>query len=40
MAPGSRPQVVTVGGGFGGIEAARSLAKADVDVTLVGRRNH
>lgn len=34
------PQVYIVGGGFGGIAAARALAKADVDVTLVDRRNH
>ncbi|MFW2382520.1 MAG: NAD(P)/FAD-dependent oxidoreductase [Acidimicrobiales bacterium] len=40
MTPGSRPHVVIVGGGFGGVEAARGLAKADVDITLVDRRNH
>jgi NADH:ubiquinone reductase (H+-translocating) len=31
---------VVVGGGFGGLAAARSLRHADVDVTLVDRRNH
>ncbi|MGA7339787.1 MAG: NAD(P)/FAD-dependent oxidoreductase [Terracidiphilus sp.] len=36
----SRPQVVIVGGGFAGIHAAQGLAKLDVDVTLVDRRNH
>ena len=35
-----RPQVVIVGAGFGGLTAARALAKADVDVTLVDKRNH
>ena len=35
-----RPHVVVVGGGFGGIRAARSLARLDVDVTLVDRTNH
>jgi NADH dehydrogenase len=32
--------VVIVGGGFGGLPAARRLGHADVDVTLVDRRNH
>lgn len=32
--------VVIIGGGFGGLEAARRLAKHDVQVTLVDRRNH
>jgi len=32
--------VVIVGGGFGGFEAARRLGHADVDVTVVDRRNH
>lgn len=35
-----RPHVVVVGGGFGGLCAARSLARAPVRVTLVDRRNH
>jgi len=35
-----RPHVVIVGGGFGGLAAARGLADADVDVTLIDRRNH
>jgi NADH:ubiquinone reductase (H+-translocating) len=34
------PHVVVLGGGFGGLYAARSLARAKVDVTVVDRRNH
>jgi NADH dehydrogenase len=37
--PGRR-RVVIVGGGFGGLQAARALRWADVDVVLVDRRNH
>ena len=37
---GDRPHVVIVGGGFGGLYAARALADAPVRVTLVDRRNH
>jgi NADH dehydrogenase len=33
------PQVVIVGGGFGGLYAARYLGKANLQVTLVDRRN-
>ena len=32
-------RVVIVGGGFGGLYAARSLRHADVDLTLIDRRN-
>ncbi len=35
-----RPRVVIVGGGFGGLAAARALANAPVDVVLLDRRNH
>jgi NADH dehydrogenase len=35
-----RHRVVVVGGGFGGLNAVRSLAHADVDVTVVDRANH
>ena len=35
-----RPRVVIIGGGFGGLYAARGLAKAAVDITLIDRRNH
>jgi NADH dehydrogenase len=34
------PHVVILGGGFGGMAAARRLAGAAVQVTLVDRRNH
>ena len=37
---GQRHRVVVVGGGFGGLNAVRELADADVDVTLVDRTNH
>ena len=36
----SRPKVVIIGGGFGGLNAARRLKGAAVDVTLVDRSNH
>lgn len=36
----SRPRVVVVGGGFGGLSAAKALTGGDVDVTLVDRINH
>jgi NADH:ubiquinone reductase (H+-translocating) len=38
--PDSRARVVIVGGGFGGLRAAKALADAPVQVTLVDRRNH
>src|SRR5580704_1272147 len=34
------PRVVIVGGGFGGLAAARALRNAPVDVTLIDRSNH
>ena len=34
-----RPLVLVLGGGFGGIAAARKLKEADVDVTLVDRND-
>jgi len=35
-----RPQVVIVGGGFGGLSAAKKLRRAGVDITLIDRTNH
>jgi len=35
----TRQRVVIVGGGFGGLETARGLGRAEVDVTLLDRRN-
>jgi NADH dehydrogenase len=37
---GSTPEVVIVGGGFGGLAAARGLRRAPVHVTLLDRHNH
>ncbi|WP_298166177.1 NAD(P)/FAD-dependent oxidoreductase [Novosphingobium sp.] len=37
---GKPPQVVIVGGGFGGLAAARGLAGAPVEITLIDKRNH
>jgi NADH:ubiquinone reductase (H+-translocating) len=36
----ARPRVVIIGGGFGGIAAAKALKRADVSVTLLDRTNH
>lgn len=36
----TRPHVVILGGGFGGLKAARRLRRAPVRVTLIDRRNH
>lgn len=38
--PAARPRVVIIGGGFGGLYAARAFARAAVDVTVVDRTNH
>jgi NADH:ubiquinone reductase (H+-translocating) len=35
-----RPHVVIIGGGFGGLYAARALKNERVDVTLIDRTNH
>jgi NADH dehydrogenase len=34
------PRVVIIGGGFGGLEAAKALRKVDVRVTVLDRNNH
>jgi len=36
----NKEHVVIIGGGFGGLYAARRLKNAPVDVTLIDRRNH
>ena len=36
----SRPRVLIIGCGFGGLEAARALQGADVAITVVDRTNH
>ena len=35
-----QPHVVVLGGGFAGLKAAEALAEADVNVTLIDRKNH
>src|SRR5262249_32965501 len=40
MTKHSLPRVVIVGGGFGGLAAARALRNAPVRVTLIDRSNH
>ncbi len=39
--PVAKPfRVVILGAGFGGLEAARALARAPVEITLIDRQNH
>lgn len=40
VATRGKPQVVIVGGGFAGLNAAKALADAPVRVTLIDQRNH
>src|SRR5215208_6844376 len=40
MSTQSSHHVVIVGGGFGGLQAARGLRRADVELTLIDRRNY
>ncbi|HKW03614.1 MAG TPA: NAD(P)/FAD-dependent oxidoreductase [Vicinamibacterales bacterium] len=40
MTAPARPRVVIIGGGFGGLNAAKALHHAPVDVLLIDRRNH
>lgn len=35
-----RTRVVIIGGGFGGLTAAKQLGNCDLDVTLIDRTNH
>jgi len=36
----NRPRVVVIGAGFGGLQAARALAKLPVKLTVIDRKNH
>lgn len=36
----TRPRILIVGGGFGGLEAAKALRRADADITLIDKTNH
>lgn len=38
--PQKKARVVIIGGGFGGLNAARALRKADVEIILIDRTNH
>ena len=40
MTDSHSPRVVIVGGGFGGLNAARALAKSPVEVVVIDRQNH
>ncbi len=40
MPAASKPKIVIIGAGFGGLEAARALRKADADITVIDRHNH
>jgi NADH dehydrogenase len=40
MSDAKVPQVVIIGGGFGGLQAAKALVKLPVQITLVDRKNH
>ncbi len=37
---GTKPRVLVIGCGFGGLETVRALSKAEVEITLVDRTNH
>lgn len=36
----TKPRVVIIGAGFGGLACARALGNSDIDVTVIDRRNH
>jgi NADH dehydrogenase len=39
-APATKPRVVIIGAGFGGLEAAKKLSCEDVNITVIDRTNH
>src|SRR3954454_13397910 len=38
--PGFRPRLVIIGAGFAGLEVARALSRAAVDIVLLDKKNH
>src|SRR5579862_4344089 len=38
--PSEKPRIAIIGAGFGGLEAARLLAKLPVQITVIDRKNH
>ena len=36
----AQPRIVILGGGFGGLAAAKALKKAPAEITLIDRTNH
>src|SRR6266571_4997489 len=38
--PETKPRMVIVGGGFGGLSAAKDLARQPFEITLIDRNNH
>jgi NADH dehydrogenase len=38
--PQQRPHVVIVGGGFGGLQTAKTLGRAPVDISIIDRQNY
>src|ERR1700744_449560 len=38
--PAKKKHIVIIGGGFGGVAAAKALRHCDADITIIDRRNH
>jgi NADH dehydrogenase len=38
--PDPKPRIVIIGGGFGGVAAARALRRCEAEIVLIDRRNH
>jgi NADH:ubiquinone reductase (H+-translocating) len=38
--PQQRPRVFILGGGFGGLQCAKSLSRADAEITIIDRQNY